>query len=421
MPGTPVLGVSIDFANGPAFGNPLILDDPSTPLGTGILADAPADVVDVSDIALRVSIRRGRNRVLNSFEAGTATVVLEDESGDYNPQNASGPYYGKLLPLRKIRIFADYDDGGGTDRYYLFSGYITSFDNTFRLGNDEISTVTFQCVDSFRLFQNVNITTVAGSSAGQTTGARIENLLDLASFPVSQRLIDVGDTTVQADPGSNRTLLAALQTLEQTELGGFFTDVEGNAVFLSRDTVSLKADQTPLLFDDTGTDIGYQSIDFAYDDTQIFNDITVTRLGGTAQNVQSTSSIESFFIHSGSRSDLLMQTDAEALDQAGMLLNARENALLRIDSIGLNLMDSTASDRIVAGLDSDLFTLINVTKTGQASSTFNLELFVQGITHDITPNTWTTRFLTAEPIIQAFILDSAIQGVLDGTVGVLSY
>ena len=421
MPGTPILGVSIDFANGPAFGNPLLLDDPSTPLGTGILADAPADVVDVSDIALRVSIRRGRNRVLNSFEAGTATVVLEDENGDYNPQNTSSPYYGKLLPLRKIRIYADYDDGSGLDRYYLFSGYITSFDNTFRLGNDEVSTVTFQCVDAFRLLQNVQITTVAGSSAGQTTGARIENLLDLASFPVSQRVIDVGDTLVQADPATSRSLLAACQNIEQSELGGFFIDDAGNAVFLSRSTVSEKADETPLLFNDNGTDISYQSIDFAYDDTQIFNDITVTRLGGTAQNVQSTSSIETFFIHSGSRSDLLMQTDAEALDQASMLLNARENALLRIDSIGLNLMDSTASNRIVAGLESDLFTLINVTKTGQASSTFTLELFVQGIQHDITPNTWTTRFLTAEPIIQAFILDSAIQGLLDGTVGVLSY
>ena len=421
MPGTPILGVSIDFANGPAFGNPLILDDPSTPLGTGILADAPADVVDVSDIALRVSIRRGRNRVLNSFEAGTATVVLEDENGDYNPQNTSSPYYGKLLPLRKIRIYADYDDGGGTDRYYLFSGYITSFDNTFRLGNDEVSTVTFQCVDAFRLLQNVQITTVAGSSAGQTTGARIENLLDLASFPVSQRVIDVGDTLVQADPATSRSLLAACQNIEQSELGGFFIDDEGNAVFLSRSTVSEKADETPLLFNDNGTDISYQSIDFAYDDTQIFNDISVTRLNGVLQNVQSTSSIETFFIHSGSRSDLLMQTDAEALDQASMLLNARENALLRIDSIGLNLMDSTASNRIVAGLESDLFTLINVTKTGQASSTFTLELFVQGIQHDITPNTWTTRFLTAEPIIQAFILDSAIQGLLDGTVGVLSY
>jgi len=421
MPGTPHLGVSIDFANGPAFGNPLILDDPTTLLDSAILADAPADVVDVSDIALRVSIRRGRNRILNTFEAGTASVVLEDANGDWNPQNPSSPYYGKLLPLRKIRIWADYDDGGGTDRYYLFSGYITSYDNSFRLGLDEVSSVTLQCVDAFRLFQNVSITTVAGSSAGQTTGARIENLLDLANYPTSQQSIDIGDTTVQADPGTSRTLLAACQTIEQTELGGFFINPEGDAVFLSRTTVSLKADQTPLLFNDDGTNIAYQSIDFAYDDTQIFNDITVTRLNGTPQEVQSTSSIETYFIHSGTRSDLLMQTDSDALNQANMLLHARENALFRIDSIGLNLMDSSATSRIVAGLDSDLFTLINVTKTAQDSSTITLELFVQGITHDITPTTWTTKFLTAEPIIQAFILNSTTQGVLDGTQGVLSY
>lgn len=421
MTGTPHLGVSIDFANGPSFGNPLILDDPTTLLNSAILADAPADVVDVSDIALRVSTRRGRNRILNNFEAGTASVILEDANGDWNPQNTASPYYGKLLPLRKIRIWADYDSGTGTNRYYLFSGYITSYDNSFKLGLDEVSSVTLQCVDAFRLFQNVNITTVAGTSAGQTTGARITNLLDLASYPPSQQSIDTGSSTVQADPGTARTLLAALQTIEQTELGGFFVDPEGSAVFLSRETVSLKADQTPLLFNDNGSDITYQSIDFAYDDTQIYNDITVTRLGGTAQEVQSTSSIETYFIHSGARSDLLMQTDSEALNQANMLLHARENALFRIDSIGLNLMDENASDRIVAGLDSDLFTLINVTKTAQASSSVTLELFVQGITHDITPNTWTTRFLTAEPIIQAFILDSTTQGVLDGSQGVLSY
>jgi len=421
MPGTPHLGVSIDFANGPAFGNPLILDDPTTPLGIGILADAPADVVDVSDIALRVSTRRGRNRILNNFEAGTATVVLEDANGDWNPQNTSSPYYGKLLPLRKIRIWADYDDGGGTSRYYIFSGYITSYDNSFRLGIDEISSVTLQCIDGFRLLQNINITTVAGASAGQNTGERIDNFLDIASWPVSQRIVDLGNTVVQADPGTNRTILQACQNIEQTELGAFFIDSEGNAVFSSRDTVAQEADQYPIVFSDDGTAISYQSIDFAYDDTQLFNDITVTRLGGTGQNVQSTSSIETYFIHSGSRSDLLMQTDAEALDQANMLLHARENALLRIDSIGLNLMDSSEPERIEAGLDAELFTLINVTKTAQASSAFTLELFVQGIQHDITPTTWTTRLLTAEPIIQAFILDSTTQGVLDGTQGVLSY
>ena len=248
----PTLGVSVDFANGPAFGNPLILGDASTPLGVGILADTASDIVDVSDITLTASIRRGRNRILNKFEAGSASIVLEDTNGDWVPTNTSSPYYGKLVPLRKIRVWADYD-------------------TNFKIGIEQISTVTLQCVDAFRLFSNVAITTVAGTSAGQTTGERMNNLLDVPAFPLSMRQIDTGDSTVQADPGTERDLLNALQVIENSEFGGFYIDPEGNATFLSRDTVAEKADQTATNFSDDGTGISYQAIDFAYDDTLIFN------------------------------------------------------------------------------------------------------------------------------------------------------
>lgn len=418
---SPVLGISIDFANGPAFGIPLILDDPSTPLGTGILADGPADVVDVSNIAIQVATRRGRNRILGKFEAGTATVVLVDENGDWNPENTSSPYYGKLLPLRKIRIWADYDDGVTTTRYYQFSGYITSYDNTFRVGTDAIQTVTLQCVDAFRLFNNVSISTVSGTPAGQLSGARVDALLDSAAFPTSMRNVDAGDSTLQADPGTQRDLLSALGNVAESEFGAFYMDNEGNATFLSRSTLAEKADQTPIVFTDTGTGLPYVNLDLAYDDTQIFNDVTVTRAGGTPQNVQSTSSIETYFIHSGSRSGILVETDQEASDQATMILNAKANAVFRIDSITLNLKDTSDSALITAGLDLDIFNLINVTKTTPGASSVTLELFVQGVQHDISNRVWTTKLLTAEPIIQAFILDSATQGVLDGTQGVLSY
>jgi hypothetical protein len=417
----PTLGVSVDFANGPAFGNPLILGDASTPLGVGILADTASDVVDVSDITLRASIRRGRNRILNKFEAGSATIVLEDQNGDWVPSNPASPYYGKLLPLRKIRIWADYNSGSGTVRYYLYSGYITSYDTNFAIGFNELSTVTLQCVDAFRLFSNVAISTVAGTSEGQATGARMNNLLDVASFPTSMRVIDTGDSTVQADPGTERDLLNALQTIENSEFGGFYIDPEGNATFLARNTVAQKADQTATDFSDGGTGISYQAIDFAYDDTLIFNDVTVNRVGGTAQTVQDTSSIETYFIHSGKREGLLIQTDAESLDQATMILQSRKDAIFRIDSIGLNLTDDAETDRIVAGLSLDIFDLVNITKTTPGSTSVTLELFVQGVQQDITTNTWTTRLFTAEPIIQAFILDSTTQGTLDGANSVLSY
>ena len=417
----PTLGVSVDFANGPAFGNPLILGDASTPLGVGILADTASDIVDVSDITLRASIRRGRNRILNKFEAGSATVILEDTNGDWVPSNTASPYYGKLVPLRKIRIWADYDSGSGTVRYYLYSGYITSYDTNFQLGLEGISTVTLQCVDAFRLFSSIAISTVPGTSAGQFTGARMNNLLDVPAFPSSMRAIDAGDSTVQADPGTERDLLNALQTIENSEFGGFYIDPEGNATFLSRNTLAQKADGTATNFSDDGTGISYQTIDFAYDDTLIFNDVTVNRTGGTAQTVQDTSSIETYFIHSGKREGLLVETDAESLDQAAMILQSRKDAIFRIDSIGLNLSDDTETARIVAGLSLDIFDLTNITKATPGSTSVTLELFVQGIQHDITTNAWTTKLFTAEPIIQAFILDSTTQGILDGANSVLSY
>jgi hypothetical protein len=318
--------------------------------------------------------------------------------------------------LRKIRIFADYDG----IRYYLFSGFITSYDTQFAIGADEVSRVILNCVDGFRLFNNAAITTVAGTSAGQLSGARIENLLDVIDWPNSQRAVDDGDSEMQADPGTSRTVLEALQTVEDSEFGGFFMSAEGDATFYSRNTVSLNADSTPVLFSDDGTEIGYAQIDLAFDDTLIVNNVSVQRLNGTSQIVSDQTSIDSYFIHSGARTGILVETDQESLDQASLILASRKDATLRIDSMTLNLVDDGQTARNIAGLELEIFDLVNVTKSMPGSTSITRELFVQGVQHDITRTTFTTKILTSEPIIQAFILDSATQGILD-TAGVLSY
>ena len=418
MAGIPQLGAAIDFVNGPAFiSAAFTLDDPiKGKLGTGQLADAD-DSVDISSIILRSSIRRGRNRILNKFEAGTAVVEIKDDTGDWNPANTAGPYYGKLVPLRKIRIWADYDGV----RYYLFSGFITSYDTTFALGADEVSRVILQCVDGFRLLNNAAITIVPDTGAGQLSGTRINKLLDVVDWPQSQRAIDAGDSTMQADPGTaDRTVLEAIQTVENSEFGGFFLDAEGNATFYSRTTVSQYADSTPTVFTDDGTGIGYAQIDLAFDDTLIVNDVSVQRLNGTNQTVTDQTSIDNYFIHSGARTGILVQTDTESLNQATMILQSRKDATLRIDSMTLNLVDDGQVARNIAGIDLEIFDLVNVTKTMPGSTSITSELFVQGLQHDITRTTFTTKILTSEPIIQAFILDSQSQGIL-GVAGVLSY
>ena len=417
----PVLGVEIDFSNGASFGYPFLLDDPAYGiLGTNILADSAADIVDITSMVMGCSTRRGRNRILSNFEVGTATVTINDPNSYFNPQNTSSPYYGKLLPLRKIRIWADTTLGATTYRIALFTGYINSFDTSFYQGVQQTSTVTLQCSDGFRLLNNVSTgnAPVPGCTAGQLSGARINSLLDFAGFPGSLRNIEPGDSAMQVDPGGQRNILQAIQTVEQSEFGAFFISRQGEAKFLDRTTVSELADISVRNYSDVAspTNLQYAALDFAFDDQLILNDVTVTRYNngiGPALPQTSTdaASIATYFTKSGQRSDILVETDAESLDQANTLVAARKNSQIRIDSMGLNLAIGTEFEQLV-NVGMDIYTLITITKTMSGGSTITRELFVQGVQHNITPTTWNTTLLTAEPIIQAFILDSPEQGIL---------
>ena len=420
LPGFPQLGVSIDFTNGAQFiTTAFTLDSASKGiLGTAQLADAD-DRVDVSDITVQVAIRRGRNRILDKFEAGTATVVLQDNQGYFNPSNASSPYFGQLIPLRKVQIFADFN---GT-RYPLFYGFIQQYLTNFAVGVNDINTVTLQCVDGFRLLNNVAFTTVTGAAAGDLSSTRVTQLLDAAAWPTAARQIDTGSSTLQNDSGvANRNMLDALQLVaDKSENGGFFIDSAGNAVFYSRDTMAKKPGGSPLVFTDTGTGIDYQGVEVAHDDTLLLNDVTVQRASGTAQRVQDTTSQNTYFVHSGIRSDILVQTDTEALDQANMTLATRKDASVRISAVLLNLFDSSSPTRVAAGLDADLFDAIRVTKTMSGSTTITKNLLVQGVQYDITKKSFVAKLLTNEPTISGFVLDSTSTGVLDSSDGLLSY
>jgi hypothetical protein len=226
---------------------------------------------------------------------------------------------------------------------------------------------------------------------------------------------------MMADPGGNRSVLAAIQTIEQSEFGAFYIQPSGVARFLDRTDVSELADVGVRVFADNPAlfpaSLPYVNLDTAFDDQLILNDVTVTRYNdGTIpapvpQIVIDQDSVDRYFYKSGQRNDILVQTDSEANDQARTLVAARKNAELRIDSMTLTL--STDDNRLnVAGLTTDIYRLVYIYKTMSGGSTIEKELFVQGVQHDITPNSWTTKFFTQEPIIQAFILDSSTQGLL---------
>lgn len=340
---------------------------------------------------------------------------MYDQNGDWNPLNSAGAYYPNLKPLRQIIIYATYL---GVD-YYLFSGYITDYDTGFRQGNEDVSSVILKCVDAFKLLAGSAIDTVSGAGAGQLSGARVNALLDAVEFPVSLRDIDSGDSTLQADPGGSRNVLEALQTVENSEFGGLFIDTESNVRFISRNNLISNPATSLYTFSDTGSNISYSNAVVAYDDTNLLNDVTVTRAGGTAQNAFDQTSIDTYFVHSGERTGILVQSDTEALNQAKGILATRKDPEVRIDSIQLNLYDDVNPNKPLAGVDIELLDGVTVTKTMPGATSVTQPSLVNGIHHDITKSSWMTTLFTSEPLLAGFVLDSAVSGILGEDV--LSY
>lgn len=408
------LDVSLNFQSGATFGIPFTLDDPINGiLGTNILSEStvPALVVNLTSQTRQISIRRGRNINRDIYEAGLCTVRIYDPNADFNPQNTNSPYFGQLEPLRKLRISATV---GGTT-YYLFSGYTTDYIYTYDQA-ENVSYVDIKASDAFRLFNMASVISVTGQAAGQDTGTRIDKILDTVQFPSQMRSIETGETLTLADPATLRTSLSAMQNAEFSEQGALYMSPEGNIIFKNRDSVTSSAGVTPIAFNQT-TGIPYQNLKFALDDKLIVNSASITRIGGTTQTAIDSDSIATYFPHSISVPDLIVQTDAEALNIARIYVATRSTTSIRIDQMSVDLFNPSVPTATM--LDFDYFDNVLITNVQPDNSTIVKNLQVQGIAHDITASSWVTTLTTMEPIVDAFIIGNSTYGVIGEDV--LSY
>jgi hypothetical protein len=317
--------------------------------------------------------------------------------------------------MRKVIISATWQG----ENYPIFYGFITNYTTTTPRNADEVVYTTITAVDAFRLAQNAQVSTVTGTTAGQLSGARIGKLLDAISWPTSMRSIDAGQTTMQADPGTTRTSLAAMQTVEISEYGALYVDANGLYTFKDRLSCITSVTATPTVFNDDGSDIGYANAVWRLDDTLIYNQASITRTGGTAQVATNAASVTKYFLHSYNQQNLLMQTDAVAADYAGAYVASRAETTIRCDAIELDLYTDNYDTGITAALSLDYFDPVTITTNQPGASTLTKTLQVFGAAHNITPGSWKTVLTTLEPIIDGFILGNSSYGVIG--VNVLSY
>jgi hypothetical protein len=232
---------------------------------------------------------------------------------------------------------------------------------------------------------------------------------------------------LQADPGGARSVLQVLQQVEATELGAFYIDGEGDAVFETRGEMTQKASATlfpPYLRDVLpqgsippplkGPLLEYQQIEVALSDELLTNEVTVTRIGGSPQTSSDNDSIDQFFKRSLSRTDTLDVDDNQALGSAKAILNNRKTIGVEIKQIGLQLL--SGSNNINRAVLIDFNGLIEVQRQYSGTSSLEALLTVQGVAHNISQGRHDLTLTTSRPLSFGFVLGGG--NLMLGTLGV---
>lgn len=226
-------------------------------------------------------------------------------------------------------------------RFPLWQGFIDQWDVAWDDGKGPFwSEVTVPATDAFKVFENVDRLPSTPAGAGEDTGARINRILDTVFWPTDARQIDIGDSSLQ-ETTLEGTVLQELQHAVDSELGEFYMDSSGRAVFRRRNAVLTEPRSTDpqAVFGDDYLDpqeLPWESLSISNDDTQLVNKVSVGRAGGVVQVVEDADSQTKFLIRTHNREDLLLETDAEALAYANWILEMSSKPELRFDSMTIN-------------------------------------------------------------------------------------
>jgi hypothetical protein len=223
------------------------------------------------------------------------------------------------------------------------------------------------------------------------------------------RTIATGANTCIADPGTNRTSLAAIKNAEFSETGAFYCDTSGTAVFKSRAQVMASLATSPTAFNQTGG-IPYKNLKYAFDDKLIINQANLGRVGGTVQVATNQTSIDKYFPHSITQTDLVAETDTIVSEIAKEYIATRQETTIRIDEMTVDLLDPAVPTDTMLGLD--YFSNLLITNIQPDGSTIVKNLQFQGVNWSITPNKMTVNITTLEPIADGFIVGSSYYGII---------
>ena len=368
--------------------------------------DADSDYADVTSYVRSISIDRGKSRELQRTAVGRVSIVLDNTTRLFDPLNAAGTYYGKLLPSRRVRIKLTHPTTG--TQYEVFEGIVTDWGMGYKQMKDATTTVrgSDRMVDLRRA--DISLTTTAGVSS-----VAVNEILDDAG--IVARDVATGLSTLQATALTGSTL-SALEKVEDSEgIGQIYADKSNAVVYKNRNSFfSDSASNTSQATLGTAA-LPLTDVSLDYDADLIRNDISLTRTGGSAQATSNADSINDYGKRSYTKTALMNSTDAELSTIAGTLLSIYKEPRVRVRTVTMapqvnaNLMTQALSrslrDRVT----------VNFSPVGGGSA-ISQDGYIVGIHHRITPDgQMSTAFdlESTEGYDTAFVLGSAKLGTAE--------
>jgi hypothetical protein len=179
--------------------------------------------VDVTSYVREITVRRGRTDEFQDFDAGTASVTLDNRDRRFDPLNSAGPYFGQLTPRRQIRIRAANTVAGVTTTHDVYRGYVAGWPCRITDAGFD-ATVALECFDALGLLAREELPDDLGYQYIQSLNPRNFWPLD---DPIDQQTYR---TQKLRDYGSNPKPLEATQTFRTGNVDGMAEGITDTAI-----------------------------------------------------------------------------------------------------------------------------------------------------------------------------------------------
>ena len=404
----PTYQVLVGFQTTTGFGTPFQLDDAVYGLlDTGTLGGLA--YADLTSLVLSVNIRRGRNRQLDQFNAGTAQVVFNNSTRVLDPLNTSSIYYPYVLPRSPIIIYAN-----GTP---IYTGYVEDWNLDYSIPNQD--RMFARCVDAFGTLANQQLN--AFTPSAELSSARVNTVLDRPEINYQgARSIGTGSSTLGAYAVTQDTsCLGYLQQVNTSEQGYLYTAADGSLTFKGRSSVLNPVSGAS--FTSNGTGIPYMTLVNQFGSELLYNYIVTQSPAGAAQTSSDSTSIALYQAQNYNLLNLLNSTTTEVAGLGSYLLGKYANPVLRFTGISCELAALTSAQWSTI-FAIDLTSIISVQKNFSTGTpiTETQTLITSGIEHRIVPGSHIINFtMESTDGNQYMTLDDSIFGLLD--TGLLSF